>query len=584
MKIEGHLVLPENANAITNLVVPSGTSLPTASTGELFYLTADEGSNAAGLYLYKTSWVRVEDTSYTIFTDMQEPTGFVNRHDSIIAFTDATRTFTISPAVTSYSVYNKGVLHVKTTTEQVTINDEEGNWYIYFGLDGNIGVTSTFPGTNNGIALIVSIYWDATNKKGILIGEERHGCAMDWATHEYLHNTVGTRYGSGSNIGNYTLVGNGNNDIDVTISLTDGVIYDEDNRLPSFHSTITEIGGQFLAGTITGLTGTPTSTTLAKIPIFYRDGANGYLRKLTAGNAPLTKGTNRARYNKFTTTWALAEPVATSYIAVWIGHCNNLYEPIVAILGQREDTSLANAQTNNTPNALTFGEFPFREFKYLYRLIYQSGAYSNSYGARLRSITDYREVSSLPGTATPSQSHGSLSGLSNDNSHPATAISVITDTFNTFLTTSETDLQLALNKLDDHAHTQAQVITSLGYTPLNKAGDTATNLVNAASRIRQGSDYSGNTTATLDYSTGDYFKVTATGNLIIAVSNLPATYVASLTMETVNFGAYTITWPAGIKWSSGSAPAFTASGTDMISILKDKNEVLYGFLLGRDVR
>ena len=36
-----------------------------------------------------------------------------------------------------------------------------------------------------------TIYWDATNKEAILVGDERHGITMDAATHEYLHNKNG---------------------------------------------------------------------------------------------------------------------------------------------------------------------------------------------------------------------------------------------------------------------------------------------------------------------------------------------------------------------------------------------------------
>lgn len=45
--------------------------------------------------------------------------------------------------------------------------------------------------------------------------------------------------------------------------------------------------------------------------------------------------------------------------------------------------------------------------------------------------------------------HGALTGLTDSNAHPASSISVNTSTFNGFLTSSETDVQLALNKLDD---------------------------------------------------------------------------------------------------------------------------------------
>jgi len=435
MKVAGHLELPENANAVTNLIVPSGTTFPTASNGELFYLTQAVDEKAAGFYQYYNAWnlVTIDSNALNINTDTQEPTGIINRTDSIISYTDSPRLFTIAPATTSYTFYNRGTKHVRTAPESIAFTDTEGTWYFYYDSDGVLSVTENFPGTNNGIALIASIYWDSTNKKVILFCEERHGCTMDWATHEYLHNTVGTRYGSGFGAGNYTTAGNGNNTVDVTLSLADGVVYDEDNRLAATHSISGLPFTQFLAGTVTGLTGTPTSTTLAKIPLFYRSGANGYIRKINASNAPVVKGASRAQFNKLTTgVWSLADATNNYYIAIWIGATNNIYEPVIGIIGQREDTSLANAQANNTPNALTFGEFPLKEFKYLYRLIYQCSNYTNNYGARLRGITDYREVSSLPGAVTPSQTHESLSGLTSLNAHPGSSISLSTTNFNTF--------------------------------------------------------------------------------------------------------------------------------------------------------
>jgi hypothetical protein len=114
---------------------------------------------------------------------------------------------------------------------------------------------------------------------------------------------------------------------------------------------------------------------------------------------------------------------------------------------------------------------------------------------------------------------------------------------------------------------------------------TATDLILAKSKIRQATDQSAGTgTVTFNYDNGDYLKITAAGNITIALSNLPTGYVCSITLQCVNFGAYTITWPSGIKWSSGAAPALTSSGTDFICITKDKNEAIYGFLLARDIR
>jgi hypothetical protein len=73
---------------------------------------------------------------------------------------------------------------------------------------------------------------------------------------------------------------------------------------------------------------------------------------------------------------------------------------------------------------------------------------------------------------------------------------------------------------------------------------TATDLILAKSKVRQATDQSaGSGTVTFDYNNGDYLKVTATGNISIALSNFPTGYVTAITIQCVNFGAYTITWP-----------------------------------------
>ena len=80
----------------------------------------------------------------------------------------------------------------------------------------------------------------------------------------------------------------------------------------------------------------------------------------------------------------------------------------MSIYGQRVDTSVANARTNNTPDTLIFGNFPFREAKLLYRVIVTTAGISET--------TDYRTAQYAGSTFTPT-SHGSLTGLTSDD-HP----------------------------------------------------------------------------------------------------------------------------------------------------------------------
>ncbi|MGY8962552.1 MAG: hypothetical protein ACKVKT_03240 [Rhodospirillales bacterium] len=70
-------------------------------------------------------------------------------------------------------------------------------------------------------------------------------------------------------------------------------------------------------------------------------------------------------------------------------------------------------------------------------------------------------------------------------------------------------------------------------------------------------------TIDLDMNTGNSFAVTLTENATITISNPPATgKYGQLTVKIIQDGAggaYTVTWPAAVKWPSGSAPTMTVS-------------------------
>ena len=62
---------------------------------------------------------------------VKEPTGFPNRTDSSLSFTDASRRFEINPTGASFDVYVKGRKFTKTS-EFIILSATEGNHYIYF--------------------------------------------------------------------------------------------------------------------------------------------------------------------------------------------------------------------------------------------------------------------------------------------------------------------------------------------------------------------------------------------------------------------------------------------------------------------
>jgi hypothetical protein len=44
-------------------------------------------------------------------------------------------------------------------------------------------------------------------------------------------------------------------------------------------------------------------------------------------------------------------------------------------------------------------------------------------------------------------------------------------------------------------------------------------------------------------------------------------FCRTLTLVITNGGAYTVTWPASVKWAGGAAPTFSAAGVDVVTLL-----------------
>ena len=294
----------------------------------------------------------------TLFTDKTEPTGFVNR-TATLSFDNATRVFTITG---SHDIYLSGV---KTTkgTGSITISDTTGTHWIYYNAAGILSESST---PNFSLPTIATVYYNTTIgfDKGLL-GEERHGLKMDGDTHAYLHYTVGTRYESG-------LTGTFGN---TTFSITAGKIDDED-----------------IAHSISEAT---------TCDIVYKDGAADFvwLENQTQYyyNAPSDLYYNNGN--------ALTSAPANQYVAYWIFATNSTTRPIVSLMGQRVDTTIAAARENNKYESLTLGQLPFEEMKLLYRVILRNDA------TPYVETQDLRAISNLPAGTYIATQHNALTGL-----------------------------------------------------------------------------------------------------------------------------------------------------------------------------
>ena len=369
---------------------------------------------------------------------MSEPTGFPDRNSSTFSFVAGTRTFTIQPVGAEFYYYQKGRIFKKTTAQNVIIPDAEGVHYIYF--DGQT-LLSTQIFTDDLLKIytfVATIYWDATNDVAILLSEERHSLTMDGMTHAYLHNTEGMRWVNG--LGLTYSTGDGSSDTHAQILLADGTLYDEDIPITPTNAAVPAAFFEQILDPI------------AQIPIMYRSGAAGDWRKFAANNFISHLGSARATYNNPAGPWTTPDATANgNFIAMWVFSTNDVNHPIVAIMGQREDTTLNDAQLNNLYETLSFGNLPSLEMKVLYRVIFQtSSAFANTPKTLIADVRDLRRAVDVSlGAYTPS-AHNLLSARNAPNAHTASAISTVTTSFGGALSASDTESQTALNTLDAH--------------------------------------------------------------------------------------------------------------------------------------
>ena len=303
--------LDDNGNLTIggNLAVEINTSYPTPSTGLLFV------DNHGLIRLYNGSnWELVQDSNLSHNQNgfPVNSSGYPNPSTlSTIAFTNATRTFTITPTGASYSVYVNGIEYTFTTAQTVVITATEGFWYIYYDNTGTLTASQAvwdFSITG----MVCGLYWDNTNHVASFFSDERHTIAMGWVVHKYLHETVGTRYETGLVISGYTL-NHDTGDAAVEIGLTAGELHDEDLEIRPTNGT----------------SGTPASTSNywnqplnkpATIPIYYQIGATNVWRKTTIANFyTYVDATNHLLYYNLNSagTWSLSDVTSgTLYVYV----------------------------------------------------------------------------------------------------------------------------------------------------------------------------------------------------------------------------------------------------------------------------
>ena len=84
----------------------------------------------------------------------------------------------------------------------------------------------------------------------------------------------------------------------------------------------------------------------------------------------------------------------------------------------------------------------------------------------------------------------------------------------------------------------------------------------------------------IDLSTGNVFTKTISASTTFTITGVPQGKSTMFNLVLTNGGAYTVTWPASVKWTAGGPPALTESGIDVLTFLTtDGGTTWYGTMV-----
>jgi hypothetical protein len=319
------------------------------------------------------------------FEDIEQPVGIKDASKAILSIDDSLRKLIVTP-VGSYVCFIKGKrVEISSVKEAVWLNSH-GMHHFYINADGDLIVTPTFTESIiTEFAYVAGVYWDVAAGKHIYFANEKHGIKMSPITHAYLHRTRGAAFDSGCKLLNFIVDASGALNTHAQFNANSGVIWDEDIRIAL-----------------------PAQT---NFPVFYRSGATNWKRK-DANSFPLILngeegfvGT-RPAYNLFSGgVWSLAETSNNKFLLVHVFATNDIDYPFIAILGQAEYNSKADARTGAINEIKNLSALPVNEFCPVGSVIYEvNNAYGNTPKARIVSTAsgadyeDHRGESLRPGS------------------------------------------------------------------------------------------------------------------------------------------------------------------------------------------
>ena len=344
------------------------------------------------------------NTALTLSADV---IGFVDRTGNTLSFNDATRTLTLAPTGSNFTIYYKGKAILIDSAKTITISNSSGGHWIHWDYATSRLVDAGATPSIKDQLLVAYIYWDASSSYAPFFSDERHAVSTDKNWHYHEHTTIGAIWKSGGDA-SYTI----NNTNSVTLELSSPIVLvDED-----LEHNITQ------SATPTAAYEQILNSTAASLPILYLSGTS--YKQVASTTTPWYPSSTRAYYNPVVAGSGSLTAAADDdlYITYWVIATNDTRYPVKLVMGRNAWATYAEAETENFDS---YG-LPMPEIAPMYKVILKTRSSYTQNTARVN-IVSVRELVGKQNARSNSfdtLSHDALADRFTANQH---SISSITD-------------------------------------------------------------------------------------------------------------------------------------------------------------
>lgn len=329
--------------------------------------------------------------------------GFIDRTSTALSFVDATRTFTITPTGSTWSIYYRGNIVTVTGARSVVIPNTSGAYFVRLNTTTlELEAYTGSPDFANNITMAY-IYWSVSASKAIIVGDERHTSIRDTTWHSNQHLNVGTVWRSGGSLA-YTL----NNASAINLAVGTPLLIADEDLLHTINNSATPTADfeQILS-------------TSASLQVMYLNGTE-YVTT-TASTTPFVAGTSTARYNLITGgSGSLVDAGEGKYITYWLLATNDIRSPVKLVMGRTPWNTIDEAYSEDfTEYGLNLAEQVF-----MYQIVLQTSTAYTANAARVV-IVAVRKIltkASSGVSAYTASSHAALTDRDSVDQHPIAAI------------------------------------------------------------------------------------------------------------------------------------------------------------------